>query len=80
MNVFMQQSILLPTRFEEVYSGWNVGKLTQWKAARILGVCGRTFQFVIFGPSSHYWFTPEAEGKVDKRQLAQFGRCVYSVR
>jgi transposase len=25
---------------------------------------------------SHYWFTPEAGGKVDKRQLTQFGRAI----
>ena len=31
-------------RFEEVYEGWNKGRLTQGEAARILGVCERSFR------------------------------------
>jgi transposase len=31
-------------RFEEVYHGWNESRLTQEEAARILGVCDRTFR------------------------------------
>jgi transposase len=31
-------------RFEEVYYGWNESRLTQEEAARILGVCDRTFR------------------------------------
>jgi len=31
-------------RFEEVYFGWNESRLTQEEAARILGVCDRTFR------------------------------------
>lgn len=31
-------------RFEEVYLGWNESRLTQEEAARILGVCDRTFR------------------------------------
>jgi len=31
-------------RFEEVYGGWKRGSLTQEEAARILGVCDRTFR------------------------------------
>ena len=31
-------------RFEEVYTGWNESRLTQEEAARILGVCDRTFR------------------------------------
>ena len=30
--------------FEEVYFGWNESRLTQEEAARILGVCDRTFR------------------------------------
>ncbi len=30
--------------FEEAYEGWNEGRLTQAKAARILGVCERSFR------------------------------------
>ena len=31
-------------RFEEVYEGWNGGRLTQAEAAQILGVCERSFR------------------------------------
>jgi len=31
-------------RFEEAYNGWNKGRLTQEEAARLLGVCDRTFR------------------------------------
>jgi hypothetical protein len=31
-------------RFEEAYEGWQSGRLTQEEAARLLGVCERTFR------------------------------------
>lgn len=31
-------------RFEEAYQGWQSGRLTQEEAARLLGVCDRTFR------------------------------------
>jgi len=31
-------------RFEEAYGGWQQGRLTQEDAARLLGVCERTFR------------------------------------
>ena len=31
-------------RFEEAYEGWDAGRLTQAEAARILGVCERSFR------------------------------------
>ena len=31
-------------RFEEVYFGWSESRLSQEEAARILGVCDRTFR------------------------------------
>ncbi len=31
-------------RFEEAYTGWQEGHLTQEDAARLLGVCDRTFR------------------------------------
>ena len=31
-------------RFEEAYSGWTERRLTQEDAARLLGVCARTFR------------------------------------
>ena len=31
-------------RFEEVYFGWSESRLTQEEAARVLGVCDRTFR------------------------------------
>jgi transposase len=35
-------------RFEEAYGGWNQGRLTQAEAARILGVCERSFRRYIW--------------------------------
>ena len=44
----MRRTEMLPEirkmRFEEVYTGWNESRLTQEEAARILGVCDRTFR------------------------------------
>ena len=31
-------------RFDEAYTGWQEGPLTQEDAARLLGVCERTFR------------------------------------
>ena len=31
-------------RFEEAYSGWTERHVTQEEAARLLGVCARTFR------------------------------------
>ncbi|MDR3351968.1 MAG: helix-turn-helix domain-containing protein, partial [Zoogloeaceae bacterium] len=31
-------------RFEEACEGWNGGRLTQEEAARLLGMCERTFR------------------------------------
>ena len=31
-------------RFEEAYSGWQAGRLRQEEAARLLGVCERSFR------------------------------------
>lgn len=49
-------------RFEEAYEGWNEGRLTQAEAARILGMCERSFR--------RYLWRYEAgglEGLVDRR-------------
>jgi hypothetical protein len=41
-------------RFEETYEGWNAGRLTQFEAARILGMRERSFR--------RYLLRYEAEG------------------
>jgi len=41
-------------RFEEAFEGWSAGRLTQEDAARIIGVCDRTFR--------RYMARYEAEG------------------
>ena len=49
-------------RFDEAYAGWNAGRLTQEEAARILGVCERSFR--------RYLSKYEAEGPeglIDRR-------------
>jgi hypothetical protein len=49
-------------RFEEAYGGWQGGRLTQEEAARLLGVCERTFRRYID------WYEDEGlEGLIDKR-------------
>ena len=49
-------------RFEEAYEGWNGGRLTQCDAARLLGVCERSFRRYI-------WRYEEEglEGLIDRR-------------
>lgn len=34
-------------RFEEAYEGWNAGQLTQAEAARIFGMCERSFRWYL---------------------------------
>ena len=49
-------------RFVEAYDGWNMGRLTQAEAARLLGVCERSFR--------RYLVRYEAEGMdglIDRR-------------
>ena len=52
-------------RFEEAYSGWTERRLTQEDAARLLGVCARTFRRYIDRYEEN-----GLDGLVDKR-LAQ---------
>lgn len=52
-------------RFEEAYGGWQEGRLTQEEAARVLGVCERTFRRQI-----NRYEDDGIQGLMDKR-LAQ---------
>ena len=52
-------------RFEEAYSGWQAGRLRQEEAARLLGVCERTFRRYI-----DRYEEAGLEGLIDRR-LAQ---------
>jgi transposase len=49
-------------RFEEAYSGWQEKRLTQEEAARLLGVCERTFRRYIDRYEDN-----GLEGLIDKR-------------
>ena len=49
-------------RFEEAYEGWNAGRLTQAEAARILGVCERSFRRYL-----GRYETEGLEGLIDRR-------------
>ena len=49
-------------RFEEVYAGWQKRSLTQEEAARVLGVCGRTFRRLV-----DRYEESGLEGLIDKR-------------
>ena len=49
-------------RFEEAYSGWQEGRLTQEEAARLLGLCARSFRRYI-----DRYEEAGLEGLIDKR-------------
>lgn len=49
-------------RYEEAYTGWQTGRLTQEEAARLLGVCERTFRRYI-----DRYEEAGLEGLIDKR-------------
>lgn len=49
-------------RFEEAYTGWQEGRLTQAEAARLLGVCERTLRRQI-----GRYETDGMDGLIDKR-------------
>jgi transposase len=49
-------------RFEEAYEGWRESRLTQGEAARLLGVCDRTFRRYI-----NRYEEEGLEGLIDKR-------------
>ena len=53
-------------RFEEAYGGWQERRLTQEEAARMLGVCERTFRRYV-----DRYEEEGLDGLVDKR----LGRC-----
>ena len=49
-------------RFEEAFNGWQAGRLTQQEAARLLGVCERSFRRYV-----ERYEADGLEGLVDKR-------------
>lgn len=53
---------ILQMRFTEAYGGWQGGRLTQAEAARLLGVCERTFRRYI-----HQYEEEGLDGLIDKR-------------
>ena len=55
-------------RFEEAYSGWEGGRLRQEEAARLLGICERTFRRYV-----ERYEDRGIEGLIDKR-LGQVSR------
>jgi transposase len=57
-------------RFEEAYHGWQERRLTQEEAARLLGVCERTFRRYI-----NRYEEEDLEGLFDKRITQASHRC-----
>jgi len=55
-------------RFEEAHEGWNEGRLTQEEAARLLGICERSFRRYL-----HRYEDAGLEGLIDRRlsQISQ---------
>lgn len=49
-------------RFKEAYEGWHAGELTQIEAARLLGMCDRSFRRYLARYEEY-----ELEGLIDKR-------------
>jgi len=49
-------------RFEEAYAGWQAGRLRQEEAARLLGVCARTFRRYI-----DRYEEDDLDGLIDRR-------------
>lgn len=56
-------------RFEEAYAGWQAGRLRQEEAARLLGVCERSFRRYI-----DRYHEAGLEGLIDKRMAQVSGR------
>ena len=65
-ELFMKRRVLLQEvrkmRFEEAYEGWKKGQLTQEEAARLLGVCYRTFRRYL-----HRYEDKGMKGQIDQR-------------
>ena len=70
----MKKTVLLQEvrkmRFEEAYEGWKKRRLTQEEAARLLGVCDRTFRRYL-----HRYEDKGIEGLTDKRLGQVSHRC-----
>ena len=49
-------------RFEDVYQGWNLGRLTQAEAAQVLGMCERSFRRYL-----RRYESDGLEGLIDRR-------------
>ncbi len=57
-------------RFEEAYAGWQAGRLRREEAARLLGVCERSFRRYI-----DRYEEAGLEGLIDRRMVQVSGRC-----
>ena len=62
-------------RFEEAYGGWQERRLTQEEAARLLGVCERTFRRYV-----DRYEDEGLDGLVDKRLSQVSARRARSMR
>jgi len=63
----------------EIYSAFFVleeGTWSSFKGVKEVIACNGLFCSLYTGRGSHYWYTPEAGGKVDKNRLTQFGRAM----
>lgn len=66
----------------EIYSAFMVaqeGTLSSFKGVRETIEAHGIFSSFYSDRGSHYWFTPEAGGKVDKANLTQFGRAMQQL-
>ena len=66
----------------EIYSAFMVaeeGTVSSFKGAHETIEAHGIFSSFYSDRGSHYWFTPEAGGKVDKKNLTQFGRAMQQL-
>lgn len=66
----------------EIYSAFMVeeeGTLSSFTGVRETIEAHGIFSSFYSDRGSHYWFTPEAGGKVDKKNLTQFGRAMQQL-
>ena len=78
-NIYWDLIVTMDDANSEIYSGFFVdeeGTQSSFRGVQDVIEEHGLFCSLYTDRGSHYWFTPEAGGKVDKQQLTQFGRAM----
>lgn len=78
-NIYWDLIVTMDDANSEIYSGFFVdeeGTQSSFRGVQDVIEQHGLFCSLYTDRGSHYWFTPEAGGKVDKQQLTQFGRAM----